>query len=324
MELLLIITVLCYLISSGIYVAYLFFQKEALHKWGYYLLVGGFVFQTVSIVSTAVRIGSLPAHNLHQNLILAAWAVIGVFLLFRLRYHLKILGIFAAPLASAAMIAALMAPREPVQLQRIFNNFWLVIHVISIFIGEAAFALACGLGIFYILQENAIKNKRRGFFSNAFRALSCWMQAGMPAWLSVLDAHPGLYHGFCLRSAGRGDSGAGTPKRYGRNHLAALRGHAPRQTDHRVAGQKGRGDGDHRICLSAVYLFRRQFSFTGPPWRIYPLVGVLNQVHGTMPQRLLPSPKPDSTTRNAMLEIIAGAQPANSAVEIRECLAFPG
>src|SRR5690606_14583781 len=108
MELLLIITVLCYLISSGIYVAFLFFQKEALHKWGFYLLAGGFIFHTVAIISTAVRIGSLPAHNLHQNLILAAWAVVGVFLLFRLRYNLKILGIFAAPLASAAMIAAMI------------------------------------------------------------------------------------------------------------------------------------------------------------------------------------------------------------------------
>ena len=164
MELFLIITVLCYLISSGTYVAYLFFQREALHKWGYYLLVGGFVFHTVAFIATAVRIGSLPAHNLHQNLILCAWTVAGVFLLFRLRFHLKILGLFAAPLTAAIMIAAMIAPREPVQTQEIFNNFWLVLHVISIFIGEAAFALACGVGIFYILQENAIKNKRRGFF----------------------------------------------------------------------------------------------------------------------------------------------------------------
>jgi len=36
--------------------------------------------------------------------------------------------------------------------------------LVSIFIGEAIFALACGLGILYLLQEREIKTKKHGFF----------------------------------------------------------------------------------------------------------------------------------------------------------------
>jgi cytochrome c-type biogenesis protein CcsB len=39
-----------------------------------------------------------------------------------------------------------------------------VAHVTLIFFGEAAFALACGVGILYLLQENSIKTKKRRFF----------------------------------------------------------------------------------------------------------------------------------------------------------------
>lgn len=37
-------------------------------------------------------------------------------------------------------------------------------HIITVFIGEAAFALACGAGLLYLIQEHAIKTKNHGFF----------------------------------------------------------------------------------------------------------------------------------------------------------------
>jgi cytochrome c-type biogenesis protein CcsB len=55
-------------------------------------------------------------------------------------------------------------PDAPAQTAGIFKSFWLVSHVTVIFIGEAAFALACGVGILYLTQENAIKTKRHRFF----------------------------------------------------------------------------------------------------------------------------------------------------------------
>ncbi len=62
------------------------------------------------------------------------------------------------------MIVASLLPRESVQVNDLFKSYWLVIHILTIFIGEASFALACGLGILYLIQEHAIKTKTHGFF----------------------------------------------------------------------------------------------------------------------------------------------------------------
>jgi cytochrome c-type biogenesis protein CcsB len=102
--------------------------------------------------------------NLRETLSLAAWAVAGVFLVIPYKYNLKILGIFAAPLVTLIMIVVSLLPSAPAQVSNIFKNFWLISHVVAIFIGEASFALAGGLGVLYLTQENAIKTKKHRFF----------------------------------------------------------------------------------------------------------------------------------------------------------------
>ncbi len=62
------------------------------------------------------------------------------------------------------MTCASLLPGESVQTTNIFKNFWLISHIIIIFIGEASLALACGIGVLYLVQERSIKTKVRGFF----------------------------------------------------------------------------------------------------------------------------------------------------------------
>jgi len=159
-------TITFYALSTAGYLAYLIFQKDRLQQAGGYLLLAGFCFHSGLIGYRFVQSGTIPIHNLHLTLSFAGWALAGVFLVFRFRYHLKVLGIYTAPLVTFIMI---MASRMPVQSpmtqpRSLFASFWLISHVLVIFAGEAAFALACGVGILYVLQENAIKRKHRGFF----------------------------------------------------------------------------------------------------------------------------------------------------------------
>ena len=62
------------------------------------------------------------------------------------------------------MVIAARLPSAPHQADTILNSVWLVAHVITIFIGEASFALACGVGVLYLVQEHTIKSKTHGFF----------------------------------------------------------------------------------------------------------------------------------------------------------------
>ena len=54
---------------------------------------------------------------------------------------------------------------------QLLKSWWLAAHIVTIFLGNAAFALACGLGMLYLLQENTIKNKTRGFFFSRLPSL---------------------------------------------------------------------------------------------------------------------------------------------------------
>lgn len=157
-------TLLLYGLSTVAYLLYLFRQKDLLYRWGYGLLCVAFGGHTVLIALAFFRTGSLPVHNLHQTLSLAGWTVTGVFLFFHHHFKLKILGVYVAPLATVVMAVSARLPIEPAKVQDTFGNFWLIFHVVIIFMGEAAFALACGVGILYLFQENAIKTKKRGFF----------------------------------------------------------------------------------------------------------------------------------------------------------------
>lgn len=166
-----LIAVFLYLLSSAAYMAYLFFQKNVLQKAGVTLFLVGFLFHLYAIGAAFANAGVIPVRNLYETLIVAGWAVAGVYLVFQYRYNLKILGIYAAPLTALVLIIACQYPPEAVNVSNLFKSVWLVTHVAFIFIGEAAFAMACGLGILYLLQERALKTKRYGFFFKRLPAL---------------------------------------------------------------------------------------------------------------------------------------------------------
>lgn len=181
-----------YVMAAGGYLAYLFVQKDAYQKSGHYLLVGGFSVHCAGLIYKVVRTGYIPVNNLHETLFIAGWSLVGVYFVFRYKYNLKILGVYAAPLAALIVVAASLLQNDPGPPRAIFNHFWLVLHIIAIFCGEASFALACGVGILYLLQERAIKIKRPGFF---FKRLPS---------LGLLDAtgHACIVTGFSLLSIG--------------------------------------------------------------------------------------------------------------------------
>ena len=160
------ITLALYVASTALYLIYLFRQRETLHGGAFGLLAAGFAVHTILIGTAVVREGTLPAFNLHQTLSLAGWALTGVFVLFQWRggFPLRILGVFAAPAAALVMLAATRFPAGTTPSNETLRSAWVVFHVLILFVGDAFFALACGAGILYLLQERAIKTKQRGFF----------------------------------------------------------------------------------------------------------------------------------------------------------------
>jgi cytochrome c-type biogenesis protein CcsB len=171
------VTVL-YLLSTIAYFLHLFLQRKVLHRTGTFLLAAGLCLHTVQLIVGTITAGHLPVQNLAETLSLAGWALAGVFLLVQYRYRIMVLGIYAAPLAALVMVVASELPRGGTVEGNLFSSAWFVIHILTVFVGEAALALAGGVGLLYLLQERAIKTKKRGFFFRRLPSLDQLDTAG--------------------------------------------------------------------------------------------------------------------------------------------------
>lgn len=165
-------TTLFYIAGMTAYFLYLFRQNDKMQNAGFYLTAAGALLHLVSILARTAALGTIPAHNLHQTLSIFGLALAWTFILFKRRLDLKILGVFATPLLVFTLVSALLIPTDPAEYETVFKGFWIISHIVLIFMGEAALALACGAGILYLLQEKQIKSKRQGFFFRRLPSLA--------------------------------------------------------------------------------------------------------------------------------------------------------
>ncbi len=163
-DILLQMTTALYFMSMTGYLLFLFNQKAFYQKSAFSLISAAIAFHLISMVVYTVAMGHVPIQNLSQSLSVAAFAIGCMFWFFHYKFELKILGVFASILLSAIMLAVLMLPDAPVEKNAVLRGFWLYSHILLVFAGDAALALASGAGILYLLQEKGIKTKHPGFF----------------------------------------------------------------------------------------------------------------------------------------------------------------
>lgn len=213
MEYLIFITLLFYIPGMVVYSAYLFRQKDFFQKLGFILMAIGFGFHTAEIGMKFIQTGYLPVRNLSETLFFAGWTVVLSFLSLKIRYRIKILGVYAAPLASLIVMASIVLPSETPLTKEFFNSLWLIFHVAFVFLGEAAFALAFGIGILYLLQEREIKSRKHRFFYRRLPSLELLDRTGyLCIAIGFVLMTVGLITGFIFAKTVWGKMFSGDPK----------------------------------------------------------------------------------------------------------------
>lgn len=154
------ITVAVYLVATSVYTAYLFARKDRLIAVAQGALIAGFVFHTATIAARWIEAGRTPATNLHESLTFFSWVTVAIFMLILIKYRQKVLGAFVSPFALLLIITASLLPKEIVPLAPVLESYWLPVHVILAFVGNAFFALAFFLGVMYIIQEHYLKSRK--------------------------------------------------------------------------------------------------------------------------------------------------------------------
>jgi len=186
------IALLFYLVATILFFVDVIGRKENIGKIGRWVLFGGFVIHCAALVARYVEAGYTPVANLHESLSFFVLSIVGIFLLFDLRYRLTVLAAFVCPLALVLMIVGGAVPKAVRELNPMLDSWWFPVHVTLAFLGNAVFAVAFMAGIMYLLQERMLKSKK--FSSLYFRLPS----------LGTLDAinYKCLTFGFPLMTMG--------------------------------------------------------------------------------------------------------------------------
>jgi cytochrome c-type biogenesis protein CcsB len=160
------------LIATGGFIVYIVKQQRWIFRCSYWILTAGFVFHTVFLVTRYYALGTAPVLDLRSALSFFSWSIILIYLIFQIRFRLMILGSFVAPLAVILMLISSTLPRTEGAVRPIFKSLWLTVHVVTIFMGDALFAIAFLAAVMYLIQERQIKHKKFGSFYSRLPSLA--------------------------------------------------------------------------------------------------------------------------------------------------------
>ncbi len=161
---LLSLTTFIYLGAAAVYLLYWIFRLDRIGVLGTVITAVGFVMQTIGIglrwiESYKLGYGHAPLSNLYESLVFFSWVTILVYLVIEFKIKNRVIGAFATPFACLAMAYASFSPNVQDSIQPLIpalQSNWLIAHVITCFLGYASFAVACGLGIMYLIRGDKV------------------------------------------------------------------------------------------------------------------------------------------------------------------------
>lgn len=150
-----------YFAAFVFYLLRMIFERDALGKIASYVALAGLLAQTAALIlrwkaSYDLGIGHAPMSNFYESLIFFAWTVVLLYLIIEWRIRTRVLGVFVLPVSFLLMAFASISPGINSGIQPLIpalQSNWLTSHVMTCFLGYAAFTVAFGLGILYLVRK---------------------------------------------------------------------------------------------------------------------------------------------------------------------------
>jgi len=155
------------------FLAYLVFAATKSNRMGNLstsLLVSGVLIHSVGLALRWVEThrtgyGYVPLSNMYESLVFFSWTIILIYLILEFKYRQKIIGVFVTPFAFLAIALTSIIPGVDAKITPLIpalQSNWLAIHVITCFLGYAAFAVSFGISVLYLIQDKGGTEKREG------------------------------------------------------------------------------------------------------------------------------------------------------------------
>lgn len=154
------VTTLAYMASMVVFFAFLASRNKAVGMAASTIAYTGLAVHTVAIglrwkESYDLGFGHAPLSNLYESVVFFSWTIILIYLFIDLKYKYRIVGAFVVPFALLGMAWAQLGLNTGIEpLVPALQSNWLLYHVITCFLGYAAFAVACGVSIMYLLKAH--------------------------------------------------------------------------------------------------------------------------------------------------------------------------
>jgi cytochrome c-type biogenesis protein CcsB len=148
--------------ATAAYLACLVRTSPVLAQWATRLLATGCIAHILSTVHLASRAKHLPLTNMQESLSFFSLMIIVAFLVFERRYKVTTLGSFVTPVALVMLAVSSTLHGEVRQLPPILQSNWFWIHALLAFISYAAFTIAFGVAVIYLIQRHFLKTKHFG------------------------------------------------------------------------------------------------------------------------------------------------------------------
>lgn len=160
-------TTLLFGVASVNYVAALYGKRETIARIGTWICIVAAVVSTAAIgvrwaESYKLGIGRIPVTNLYESLVFFAWSINLFYLLVEWKYKNRTLGAFVIPIAFGTMLFALTNESSIQPLVPALQSYWLHAHVITCFVGYAAFAVSAGVAVMYLMKAKREERKVTG------------------------------------------------------------------------------------------------------------------------------------------------------------------
>jgi ABC-type transport system involved in cytochrome c biogenesis permease subunit len=175
-----------YFLTAAAYIGNLIFRKRWLGQTATTLAIISSMSLLMMLISRAAESGHAPFSNLYESMSLFVWALTVGYLLMERKYKIKVMGAFVMSIAFLSMLSASLLPYRfksvsplnpalqnkwkwmvnllPPDMQK-YAIGWLDFHVFTTFIGYAAFAIAFGLSIMYLVKLKNEGGSNSGFIS---------------------------------------------------------------------------------------------------------------------------------------------------------------
>ena len=151
------ITTFVYGFSAVFYIGSWIFRKSFAARIASFALIAGALLNTAGFIarwaeSYKIGFGHAPLSNMYESLVFFAWAIVILYIYLEYRHKIRILGAFVVPMAFLSIAYASLLNDQIQPLIPALKSNWLIAHVITCFLGYAAFSIAMVTSVIYLCK----------------------------------------------------------------------------------------------------------------------------------------------------------------------------